>query len=142
MGDIIDLDTMADMASLIKAARRQQKLTQAEAAARAGISRQHFSDIETGKATRLELPTLLRVLTALHLRLRVEPGNPEVNSRHYPQLQSLCWNMAPDATLTEAEALALYERNWRFVEKEKISEEEQHFLEHLMRVHGKGVLLV
>lgn len=34
----------------------------------------------------------------------------------YPQLQGLCWNRPADAIVDGPEALALYERNWRFVD--------------------------
>ena len=34
----------------------------------------------------------------------------------FPQLRMLAWNRPADAEVDEAEALALYEANWRFVE--------------------------
>ena len=39
-----------------------------------------------------------------------------IKLQDFPQLQLLAWNLACDAIVDEAEALSLYERNWRFVD--------------------------
>jgi hypothetical protein len=38
-------------------------------------------------------------------------------------------------------ALALYERNWRFVDRDAITPREQKLLNRLVAVHGNGHLL-
>lgn len=60
----------------------------------------------------------------------------------YPQLRELCWNR-PAATVLEGEdALALYERNWRFIDMDRLTQEEQDLLDMLVARYGNGVLNV
>ncbi|MCW5622904.1 MAG: hypothetical protein KIS79_17465 [Burkholderiales bacterium] len=59
----------------------------------------------------------------------------------FPNLALICWNRA-DRTVSEAEALALYEANWRFVDVQNMPERERALIERLVRDHGNGVLLV
>lgn len=66
----------------------------------------------------------------------------QIRVADYPQLAALCWNRAPDAVLEETEALALYERNWRWVDVEALSEAERALIDHLVATHGRGVLNV
>ncbi len=58
----------------------------------------------------------------------------------YPELAYLCWQLAPDARIPEAEALAIYERNWRHVGP--LTEPERRFIDRLADEYGNGVLLV
>jgi hypothetical protein len=59
----------------------------------------------------------------------------------YPQLRQLCWNR-PDGAIVEGEtALALYERNWRFVDPDAFTPQEQKLLDHLVAVYGNGYFL-
>lgn len=60
----------------------------------------------------------------------------------YPQLALIAWNRDRDGTIDDAEALALYERNWHLVDREAMSVEEKRFLERLVEDHGHGVLNV
>lgn len=60
----------------------------------------------------------------------------------FPQLKSLCWNRPGDDALTGEEALALYERNWRFIDTEALTTQEQALLDHLVVAYGNGVLNV
>lgn len=59
----------------------------------------------------------------------------------YPQLQQLCWNLKVDY-LTRADAFAIYERNWRLLDKEVMDQHEKEFIEHLVNDLGKGVVNV
>lgn len=54
----------------------------------------------------------------------------------YPQLRALCWNRAENVVLQSDEAFALYERNWRFVDKEALTDEEKALLAQLIAEHG------
>ena len=65
-----------------------------------------------------------------------------IKLQDFPQLQLLAWNLACDAIVDEAEALSLYERNWRFVEVAQLSERESQLIEHLKQSVGHGVLNV
>ena len=60
----------------------------------------------------------------------------------YPQLSLIAWNRRDDDTLSEEEALALYERNWRFVDQGVLTQSEQDLIERLVQQFGRGVLNV
>lgn len=62
-----------------------------------------------------------------------------VDVRAYPTLRLLRWN-SPERFIPAREALALYERNWRFVDVAQLAPEEQALIERLVREHGNGVL--
>lgn len=71
------------------------------------------------------------------------PSEDDMNVRvkQYPQLRQLCWNRPDDAVVDGETALALYERNWRFVDRDAITPREQKLLDRLVAVHGNGHLL-
>ena len=73
-----------------------------------------------------------------------EPSEDTMNVkvRQYPQLRQLCWNRPGDAVVDGATALALYERNWRFVEQDALIPREQKLLDRLVAEYGNGHLLV
>lgn len=57
-----------------------------------------------------------------------------------PQLRLLCWNRRDDTVLDGEEALALYERNWRFLEADTLDGAERALIAVLCRRHGGGAL--
>ena len=69
------------------------------------------------------------------------PGNA-VRISDWPQLAEVAWQVTPDSCIVEAEALALYERNWRFIKPDEMSTQERSFLNHLIVEYGNGVLNV
>ena len=60
---------------------------------------------------------------------------------NYPQLSILAWNLHQQQ-LPEDEVFALYERNWRFMEVDRLSHEESQLLDYLIKKYGNGVLNV
>ena len=60
----------------------------------------------------------------------------------YPQLQVLAWHRKPDSLIEEADAFALYESNWRFVDEEQLTPRERRLIERLTRQFGNGVMNV
>lgn len=60
----------------------------------------------------------------------------------YPQLALICWNRDKGAQIDEAEALALYERNWHLVDREAMGPDEEALLTRLTEDFGHGVLNV
>lgn len=64
-----------------------------------------------------------------------------LDTGQWPTLRALAWNRA-DRWIPAAEALALYERNWRFVEPARLSREEAALIDELKNRFGKGVLNV
>lgn len=64
-----------------------------------------------------------------------------VKVENYPQLRQLCWNRNDNAVVDGAVALALYERNWRFVDRNAITNDEQLLLNDLVATYGGGNML-
>ena len=56
----------------------------------------------------------------------------------WPQLSLLCWGRH-DQWIAGADALATYERNWRFVTREALTAAEENLIRGLVERHGKGV---
>lgn len=64
-----------------------------------------------------------------------------LDTDQWPTLRALAWNRA-DRWIPADEALALYERNWRFVEPARLSRDEADLIDQLKNRFGKGVLHV
>lgn len=58
----------------------------------------------------------------------------------YPQLRAIVWNRPQAEFISEAEALALYERNWDYVDTHMLTPREEALLAKLTEVHGNGCL--
>lgn len=59
----------------------------------------------------------------------------------WPTLRELAWNRA-DQWIPAEDALALYERNWRLVEPERLTQAEANLIDQLKHRFGGGVLNV
>jgi HTH-type transcriptional regulator/antitoxin HipB len=77
--------TTRDLAAAVRGSRQTLGLTQAELAARAGVSRPWVSEVETGKPT-AELGKVLRLLDALGLILELVPSGPGVDDAPTPSV--------------------------------------------------------
>jgi hypothetical protein len=62
--------------------------------------------------------------------------------RDFPELRMLVWNRDDARPIAPDEALALYERNWRYVDAEHMTEREAKLVEYLVEEFGNGLLLV
>ncbi|MEO8411317.1 MAG: hypothetical protein ABI478_12175 [Propionivibrio sp.] len=60
----------------------------------------------------------------------------------FPQLKLIAWNRGENALIEDEEALALYERNWRFVEQDRLGQQERELIDRLVKMYGHGVLNV
>lgn len=60
----------------------------------------------------------------------------------FPELAMLAWNRDPTRPIPPEEALALYERNWRHVDKKHLTPEEARLVRDLVEEFGRGCLLV
>lgn len=65
----------------------------------------------------------------------------EIRIASYPQLNLLCWNRPEGTVLDGAEALALYDRNWRFVDADALEQTELDLISLLTQKYGNGVFL-
>ena len=57
----------------------------------------------------------------------------------YPLLKDLCWTGAV-TELPARHAFAIYERNWRFVDRKQLKPRERDLLDGLVRKFGAGVV--
>ncbi|BAI81757.1 transcriptional regulator, XRE family (plasmid) [Deferribacter desulfuricans SSM1] len=64
-----------ELGQFIKAKRKEKKITQADLAKQAGISRQTLSKLEQGKLALVSIRTLFVVLDILGYELKVVPKN-------------------------------------------------------------------
>jgi hypothetical protein len=62
-----------------------------------------------------------------------------VRVAQYPQLKDLCWSAAV-TELPARYAFAIYERNWRFIDRQRLVPRERLLLETLTRRFGAGVI--
>ncbi len=60
----------------------------------------------------------------------------------YPQLSLIAWNRQKESLVTEEEALALYEANWRWIDERTLTSKERALIEQLVQKVGNGVLNV
>ena len=66
-------------------------------------------------------------------------STPSIEIARYPNLRLLAWQLHRER-IGEAEAFALYEREWRHVEVSRLGTEERKFIQHLAETYGHGVL--
>lgn len=64
-----------------------------------------------------------------------------VNIQEYAELNLIAWSIHV-TQITEQEAFALYEANWRFVDAELLTEKEAGLILVLKDKYGNGVLNV
>jgi hypothetical protein len=60
----------------------------------------------------------------------------------YPQLKQLSWQVHGTDTLTPAEALSIYERNWRHMDVAALTPREMHLIDALRLALGSEHSLV
>jgi len=63
----------------------------------------------------------------------------QLHIAEYPQLRLIAWNRQDDDFIEEGEALALYERNWRYVDQTQLSLKERQLIDRLVNQYGNGV---
>ena len=89
-------------------------------------------------------PSLLRKLETLLARLTRSPSErailpASIRLADYPQLRLLAWSRDPGLrTITAEDALALYERNWRFVDPSSLTRKEAALIRRLGQAPSRG----
>jgi len=143
------------MGARIRAHRKQQKLSATVTAEAAGMSRVTLHRIERGEPS-VTMGAYLSSIAAIGLQIdlsdpRAERQIPQAQAtslpprlrlQDYPQLKRLAWQMPGVAELTPAEALSLYERNWRHVDPASLEPSERALIQSLAKQIGGGRLLV
>lgn len=71
-------------------------------------------------------------------RIAFEPIVPA----QFPELARLVWNGDAARPISGEEALSLYERNWRFVDVDRLSADEAGLIRFLAQAYGNGVLAI
>lgn len=130
--------------------RKQQKVTALAAAEAAGISRVTLHRIEKGEPA-VAIAAWAAVAdalgTSLDLAQEAAAGAAfqipaRVRIAEYPQLEKLAWQLHGVSELSPLEALQLYERNWRHVDKMALGAGELQLIRALADQFGAGALLV
>ena len=161
-----DAALLAALGERLRLARRRRKMTAQQVALESGITRVTLRRVEAGEPGVL-MGTYLRVLATLGLaqdlilvarddmlgrRLQDEglarsataktSRAQSIRLADYPMLREVAWSTDHEAELTPREAFALYERNWRHIDREAMSRHERDLVQRLTRTVGNGVLLV
>ncbi|MDP1898929.1 MAG: helix-turn-helix transcriptional regulator [Rubrivivax sp.] len=152
IGEILAARLVA-IGSRLRAHRKQHKVTATSAAEAAGISRVTLHRIERGEPS-VTMGAYLSAIAALGLELEVadpptgraverQPGLPaSIRLDDYAQLKRLAWQLHGVAEVTPAQALNLYERNWRHIDEAGMEPSERALVRALAATLGGGRLLV
>ncbi|QHI97147.1 helix-turn-helix domain-containing protein [Xylophilus rhododendri] len=135
----------------IRARRKSLKVSATTAAEAAGMSRVTLHRIEKGEPS----VTMGAYLEAAHsVGLSVELIDPQAPKPaeeavpatllldDYPQLKLLAWHLPDAREVTPQQALELYERGWRHVDRGRLEPQERRLIDALARQLGGGRLLV
>lgn len=137
---------LSTLAARIRAHRRALRISATELAEVAGMSRVTLHRIEKGEPS-VTMGAYMSAISALGLELELADPKARPAKRNtttlprkirvsdFPQLRRIAWQLA-DTELTTKEALALYERNWRHVDKRAIDDQERDFIRLLAARHG------
>lgn len=145
-----DQKRLALLGERIRSARKRQKVSAVAAAEAAGISRVTLHRIERGEHT-VAIGSWVAAATALGLSFDLlDPGASagktklpkKIRLGDFPQLKKLAWQLQGVDELTPQDALDLYERNWRHVDRAALSKDEAALIDALSRELGGGRLLV
>ena len=148
---------LSSLGERLRAHRKHHKVSATTAAEAAGMSRVTLHRIERGEPS-VTMGAYMSALDALGLALDVVDAHeraPTAETRGaerklpasvrlegYPQLKRLAWQFQGAAEVTPAEALSLYERNWRHIDRANISAHERALIDALLAGLGGGRLLV
>jgi transcriptional regulator with XRE-family HTH domain len=143
-----ELPLLVRLGAQITARRKVLKVRAQICAEVAGISRVTLHRIEKGEPT-VSIGAYLQVCEALGLQLTLSPSSeqdgddklrdqemPYIRIKDYPQLKALAWQLKDDEYITEAEAMAIYGRNKRFLDLNQIQASERKLMERLAHTRG------
>lgn len=113
------------------------------------MSRVTLHRVERGEPS-VTMGAYLSVMSALGLGLDArDPETPQawqlpavVKLGDYPALQQLAWQLPGVTELSPTQALDLYERNWRHLDRTRLQPQERRLIQALADELGGGRLLV
>jgi len=140
------------LGELIRSRRKALGVSAASAAEAAGMSRVTLHRIEKGEPS-VTMGAYLAAVAALGLKLEI--GEPARGARSvgtdregwiparirlsdYPQLRQLAWHVHGTDSLTPAEALGIYERNWRHLDLDAMEPAERQLVDALRTALGEA----
>jgi transcriptional regulator with XRE-family HTH domain len=141
---------LALLGERIRTARKRQRVTAVAAAEAAGISRVTLHRIERGEPT-VAVGAWVAVAAALGLSFDLLGAKAaaaatklpkKIRLRDFPQLKKLAWQLPGVNEIPPLQALDLYERNWRHLDRAALSDDEAALIDALSRELGGGRLLV
>jgi hypothetical protein len=104
-----------------------------------GSTRRATNEQETGPQGRVDRPPLLQPV----LREATQPkAERTIRLADFPQLRLIAWSIPHAEFIGDEDALALYERNWRYVDENALGEEERQLIGRLAEQYGNGILHV
>jgi transcriptional regulator with XRE-family HTH domain len=153
-GEILAAKLVA-LGAQLRAQRKRLGVSATTAAEAAGMSRVTLHRVERGEPS-VTMGAYLNAAAALGLDLVVTGPAPAQAGRSkeedtlpqgialadYPQLARLAWQFQGASEVTPAEALNLYERNWRHIEQGALAPHERTLIQRLVASLGGGQLLV
>lgn len=136
----------------IRAHRERQKVSATVAAEAAGMSRVTLYRIERGEPS-VTMGAYLSAIDAVGLQMEIrDPLAPppaavvalpeRIRLADFAQLKNLAWQLHDVDELSPADALNLYERNWRHVDRARMEPAERELIQALADRLGGGRLLV
>lgn len=147
----VDPEQQADLELLgarLRDRRKALDVTAVACAEAAGVSRVTLHRIEAGNPS-VTIGAYGNVAAALGLHLVVPVLLPPDDNLattvligDYPGLRGLAWQTDAGTEITETEALNLYERGWRHLDREALTDHEKAFIQHLADTYSHGALLV
>ena len=151
-GEIVAAKLLA-LGEQLRAQRKHLGVSATTAAEAAGMSRITLHRIERGEPS-VTMGAYFNAAAALGLALGVVDVQPpprrsqeaavptRIRLADHPQLERLAWQFQGASDVTPAEALSLYERNWRHIEQGALAPRERALIQQLVASLGGSRLLV
>ncbi|MEO6321051.1 MAG: helix-turn-helix transcriptional regulator [Polaromonas sp.] len=147
-------DKLIALGEQIRAHRKALRISATAAAETAGMSRVTLHRIENGEPA-VTIGAYFNAMAALKLDFGIiKPADlatevpdadregwipARIKLADYPQLKQLAWQVHGTDALTPAEALSIYERNWRHVDVQALAQRERQLVDALrLGFAGRG----
>ena len=144
----VTADKLTALGQQIRAYRKALSISATTLAEAAGMSRITLHRIEAGEPA-VTMGAYFNAMTALGIHFGIvpielpeatEPGRADdrrgwiparIKLADYPQLKQLAWQVHGTDELTPTEALGIYERNWRHLDENLLTQHEKELIEAL-----------